>query len=133
MLDRSSGNVPNRPGNEGGWGVQGVYCGGMHHANCLVKEGAVAPHRFRLLAGYVGWGPGMLNEELLEGRWWALSASAPLIISFLQGVPHAPCDLPFQIEPRTGIPQAAWSCRSDTDLLLCEGLTSTDCHKSCQD
>ena len=69
--------------------LQGVYCGGMHHANCMVKEGHVAPHRFRLLAGYVGWGPGLLNEELLERKWWALAASAPLIISFLQGTAEA--------------------------------------------
>lgn len=57
----------------------------MQSANRLVREGLAAPHRFRLLAGYVGWGPGQLNEELLEKKWWALSASAPLIISFLQG------------------------------------------------
>ena len=59
----------------------------MQSANRLVREGLAAPHRFRLLAGYVGWGPGQLNEELLEKKWWALSASAPLIISFLQGEP----------------------------------------------
>ena len=65
--------------------MQGVYCGGMHHANALVKEGLAAPHRFRMLAGYVGWDAGMLREELLAGRWWALAASPPLVISCLHG------------------------------------------------
>ena len=26
---------------------QGVYCQGMHHANCLLNKGMVAPHRLQ--------------------------------------------------------------------------------------
>lgn len=44
--------------------LQGVYCGGLQHANALVKAGHVAVHRFKLLAGYMGWEPGQLSREV---------------------------------------------------------------------
>ena len=70
-----------------------MYCGGLHHANALVKEGLVKEHRFRLFSGYLGWDAGQLQAELLEGRWWVLAASAPLVISFLHGGPLWPAKL----------------------------------------
>ena len=44
--------------------LQGVYAGGLQHANALVKAGHVAVHRFKLMAGYMGWEPGQLRREV---------------------------------------------------------------------
>ena len=44
--------------------AQGVYVGGLQHANALVKAGQVAAHRFKLVAGYMGWDAGQLNHEV---------------------------------------------------------------------
>ena len=63
--------------------------------NALVKEGLAAAHRFRLLAGYVGWDAGQLSAELLSGRWWALAASPPLVISCLHGRARSPHAAPL--------------------------------------
>lgn len=65
--------------------LQGVYAGGMPHANALVKAKQVTLNRFKLLAGYMGWDAGQLQREVDEGKWWVVAASAPLVISFIQG------------------------------------------------
>ncbi|KAK9815133.1 hypothetical protein WJX73_008425 [Symbiochloris irregularis] len=46
--------------------LEGVYCGGLPHANALVKAGHVAVHRFKLMAGYMGWEPGQLSREVVS-------------------------------------------------------------------
>lgn len=121
--------------------TQGVYSGGLQHANALVKAGQVAVHRFKLMAGYMGWEAGQLRREVTsgsgdslldhstrqpspdapsghvpdcavmhacgwqqqqqqqtslacvqveEGRWWPVAASAPLVVSFIQGERSCP-------------------------------------------
>lgn len=44
--------------------AQGVYAGGMPHANALVKAKQVTLNRFKLLAGYMGWDAGQLQREV---------------------------------------------------------------------
>lgn len=44
-----------------------VVCSNSAALDAVVRGGA--PHDFRLVLGYAGWGPGQLESELKEGVW----------------------------------------------------------------
>lgn len=60
--------------------VEGVYAGGVESAAELVREGLASPSEFRLLAGYSGWAPGQLMQEIGSGSWFVVAASHTLIL-----------------------------------------------------
>ncbi len=65
--------------------VPGVYAGGVESAADLVLKGHVAPSEFRLLAGYSGWEPYQLSEEIRQGAWHVISASSTVILGCIKG------------------------------------------------
>ena len=65
--------------------VEGVFAGGVESASEMVRRGEASPHDFMLLAGYSGWGPGQLAQELAEGTWLVVAASQAVILDCLQG------------------------------------------------
>lgn len=52
-----------------------MYSGGLPHANALVKAGHVAVHRFKLVAGYMGWDAGQLAREVRLHAVWPILVS----------------------------------------------------------
>ena len=65
--------------------LDGVYAGGLPHANALVRAGDADPADFRLLAGYAGWEPGQLEAEVGDGSWWVVAASPGVVLDAVQG------------------------------------------------
>lgn len=65
--------------------VPGVYAGGVESAADLVLQGQVNPSEFRLLAGYSGWEPYQLSEEIRQGAWHVISASSDVILGCIKG------------------------------------------------
>ena len=65
--------------------VPGVYAGGVESAAELVMRGELEPGEFRLLAGYSGWEPYQLSEEILHGAWHVISASSDVILGCIKG------------------------------------------------
>ena len=66
---------------------QGVFAGGVESASELVRRGEAAPTEFMLLAGYSGWGPWQLQQELRAGTWLPVAASQAVIMDVLKGAP----------------------------------------------
>ncbi len=67
--------------------LQGVFTGGLAHANDLVQTGRAAAAEFRLLSGYSLWPKGSLAREVEAGSWWLIAASREFLLSFVQGAP----------------------------------------------
>lgn len=65
--------------------IAGVYAGGVENASELVNEGLARPDEFRLLAGYSGWEPYQLAQEVEEGSWFVVSASPDIILGCIRG------------------------------------------------
>jgi hypothetical protein len=65
--------------------LDGVYAGGLPHANALVRAGDADAADFRLLAGYAGWEPGQLEAEVRDGSWWVVAASPGVVLEAVQG------------------------------------------------
>lgn len=65
--------------------VPGVYAGGVESAAELVMQGQVDPSEFRLLAGYSGWEPYQLSDEIRQGAWHVISASSDVILGCIKG------------------------------------------------
>lgn len=65
--------------------VPGVYAGGVESAADLVLQGRIDPSEFRLLAGYSGWEPYQLSEEIRQGAWHVISASSDVILGCIKG------------------------------------------------
>ena len=68
--------------------AQGIYTGGLAHANELVASGRAAASEFKLLAGYAHWPTGQLQREMSGGAWWLVAASSDFILSSIRGAPH---------------------------------------------
>lgn len=64
--------------------VKGVYAGGVESASELIRHGGAVPSEFRLLAGYSGWGPGQLMQEIADGAWYVVAASDSLILDCIR-------------------------------------------------
>lgn len=64
--------------------VPGIYAGGVESATELVLAGHVARDEFRLLAGYSGWEPYQLAEEIRQGAWHVISASRDVILGCIK-------------------------------------------------
>jgi putative transcriptional regulator len=47
----------------------------------LISEGEIAPENIRFMAGYAGWDPKQLNEELKEKAWMVTEAGAGALLS----------------------------------------------------
>ena len=69
---------------------QGIYTGGLAHANEMVLSGRAQAREFRLLNGYSFWPKGALDLEVARGSWWLIAASPAYILSLIQGN-AAPC------------------------------------------
>lgn len=54
-----------------------VVCSNSAALESVVRGGA--PHDFRLVLGYAGWGPGQLEAELKEGVWLPASYDPDLV------------------------------------------------------
>jgi hypothetical protein len=67
--------------------LQGVFTGGLAHANDLVQTGRASAAEFRLLSGYSLWPKGVLAREVEAGSWWLIAASRDFLLSFVQGAP----------------------------------------------
>lgn len=65
--------------------VPGVYAGGVESAAELVLRGELEAGEFRLLAGYSGWEPYQLSEEIRHGAWHVISASSDVILGCIKG------------------------------------------------
>ena len=65
--------------------VPGVYAGGVESAADLVLRGELEAGEFRLLAGYSGWEPYQLSEEIMHGAWHVISASSDVILGCIKG------------------------------------------------
>ena len=65
--------------------AQGVFTGGLAHANDLVSSGRAAAGEFRLLSGYSLWPERALQREIEAGHWWLVAASREFLLSFVQG------------------------------------------------
>lgn len=65
--------------------IPGVYAGGVESAAELVLQGRIDPSEFRLLAGYSGWEPYQLSEEIRQGAWHVISASSDVILGCIKG------------------------------------------------
>lgn len=64
---------------------QGIYTGGLAHANELVAAGQAHARDFRLLAGYTHWHEGALGAEVARGDWWLVAASRDYLLSLVRG------------------------------------------------
>jgi putative transcriptional regulator len=64
--------------------VPGIYAGGVESATELVLAGHVERDEFRLLAGYSGWEPYQLAEEIRQGAWHVISASRDVILGCIK-------------------------------------------------
>lgn len=69
--------------------TQGIYTGGLAHANELVASGRAAASEFKLLAGYAHWPTGQLQREISGGAWWLVAASSDFILSAVRGAPSS--------------------------------------------
>ncbi|CAK0738662.1 hypothetical protein CVIRNUC_001075 [Coccomyxa viridis] len=65
--------------------IEGVYTGGLAHANELVQTGRALAKDFRLLAGYMHWRDGALSAEIARGEWWLVAASREYLLSLVRG------------------------------------------------
>lgn len=72
----------------GWWLLQGIYTGGLAHANELVQKGRAVARDFRLLAGYMHWHEGALHAEVARGDWWLVAASREYLLSLVRGEEH---------------------------------------------
>lgn len=54
----------------------GIFTG---DASCLKQATESASERFRVFAGYAGWGPDQLERELASGAWAVASASGDVL------------------------------------------------------
>ena len=71
---------------EGGTKIlEGVFAGGVESAAELVQQGVADAGEFRLLAGYSGWEPYQLAQEVEQGSWYIVSASANIILGCILG------------------------------------------------
>ena len=60
----------------------GIFLAGSEHSFDAVvnPEESTETPRFRLLAGYAGWGNGQLESELARGDWHILPADSALVL-----------------------------------------------------
>ncbi|CAL5223878.1 g6470 [Coccomyxa viridis] len=65
--------------------IDGIYTGGLAHANELVQAGRARAREFRLLAGYMHWHEGSLGAEVARGDWWLVAASREYLLSLVRG------------------------------------------------
>ena len=65
--------------------LQGIYTGGLAHANELVQTGRAHARDFRLLAGYMQWHQGAVHAEVARGDWWLVAASKDYLLSLVRG------------------------------------------------
>ncbi|MBI2221659.1 MAG: YqgE/AlgH family protein [Acidobacteria bacterium] len=70
--------IDHEPGPDARQIVDGVYLSSSPLVLRRVLESPAAP-RARVLAGYAGWGPGQLDEELAESSWLIASVEPDLI------------------------------------------------------
>src|SRR5262249_42201581 len=62
----------------------GVYLGDAECLQKLANPESPDAWRFRVFAGYSGWGPGQLEHEIAEGSWVTQAASGEEVF----GVPN---------------------------------------------
>lgn len=58
----------------------GLFTGGLQSSMQLILEGVCGADDFSLLAGYTGWQPGQLDEEIRQGAWLPISCSPELVL-----------------------------------------------------
>lgn len=57
----------------------GVFLGTPEHFEKATEEGETSSDRFRVFAGYAGWGPKQLEAEMHENAWIVLPGSGEII------------------------------------------------------
>jgi len=57
----------------------GVFLGTQEHFEKATEEGESSSDKFRVFAGYAGWGPKQLDAEMQEDAWIVVPGSAALI------------------------------------------------------
>jgi putative transcriptional regulator len=58
-----------------------IYASGSTKALGAVAGGRLAGASFRGYAGYAGWGPGQLDEEIANGDWFVVRADADAVFT----------------------------------------------------
>lgn len=62
--------------------ISGVYSGGLMGAIVSVREGSLEASRCSFFAGYSGWAPGQLEDEIAQGVWTLAASSPELVIEY---------------------------------------------------
>lgn len=69
--------------------INGLYTTDVHHLNeHVVQQGGFvdgASRPVKVMAGYAGWAPYQLAQEVRNGSWWIVAASKSVILDTLQG------------------------------------------------
>ena len=63
--------------------VKGIWRTSFDHAKELVEEGKATREDFWIFAGYAGWGPDQLQNELERGTWYLAAADGASLVSEL--------------------------------------------------
>eukprot|EP01041_Mallomonas_annulata_P006298 gene6298-12743_t len=58
----------------------GIYLGGIRQAREMVTAGKAVPKDFKFFFNHVEWAPGILDEELEQGRWNVVKVPPDLIL-----------------------------------------------------
>jgi putative transcriptional regulator len=65
--------------------IDGVYSGGLLGAMTAIRSGEMVVSRLRFFAGYSGWMPGQLEQEIADGTWF-VAASSPEYVTGYQDI-----------------------------------------------
>jgi putative transcriptional regulator len=64
--------------------IPGVYTASLEAVIDVARRGGLATdHGYKFLAGYAGWGPGQLDDEIAAGVWTVSATSTSYVMSAL--------------------------------------------------